>query len=64
MTEFAHGLQALRPQLLRFAHFKTWLIGILKHKLIDQIRRHSREVSATSRPNGATPWRPVAGALP
>jgi RNA polymerase sigma-70 factor (TIGR02943 family) len=26
---------------------KTWLVGILKHKLIDQIRRHSREVSAT-----------------
>ena len=30
------------------SQFKTWLIGILKHKLIDQIRRHSREVSATS----------------
>jgi RNA polymerase sigma-70 factor (TIGR02943 family) len=22
---------------------KTWLIGILKHKLVDQLRRHSRE---------------------
>lgn len=30
------------------SQLKTWLIGILKHKLIDQIRRHSREVSATS----------------
>ncbi len=80
MTEFAHTLQALRPQLLRFARaqlrndawaedavsetvlaalakpqafaghsqLKTWLIGILKHKLIDQIRRNSREVSATT----------------
>jgi RNA polymerase sigma-70 factor (TIGR02943 family) len=29
------------------SQLKTWLVGILKHKLIDQIRRHSREVSAT-----------------
>jgi RNA polymerase sigma-70 factor (TIGR02943 family) len=80
MSEFAASLQALRPQLLRFAHaqlrneawaedavsetllaalakpqafagqsqLKTWLVGILKHKLVDQIRRHSREVSATT----------------
>ena len=80
MNDFAQAVQALRPQLLRFAHaqlrneawaedavsdavlaalakpqafagqsqLKTWLIGILKHKLIDQIRRHSREVSATT----------------
>ncbi|MEI7464946.1 MAG: sigma-70 family RNA polymerase sigma factor [Burkholderiales bacterium] len=27
---------------------KTWMIGILKHKLIDQIRRNSREISATA----------------
>lgn len=27
---------------------KTWLIGILKHKLIDQVRKHSRECSMTS----------------
>jgi RNA polymerase sigma-70 factor (TIGR02943 family) len=25
---------------------KTWLIGILKHKLVDQLRRHARECSA------------------
>jgi RNA polymerase sigma-70 factor (ECF subfamily) len=25
------------------AHLQTWLIGILKHKLIDQLRRHTRE---------------------
>ena len=31
------------------SQLKTWLVGILKHKLIDQIRRHSREVSATTR---------------
>ena len=30
------------------SQLKTWLIGILKHKVIDQIRRHSREVSATT----------------
>ena len=80
MLDFAHAVQALRPQLLRFAQaqlrnpawaedavseallaalakpqafagqsqLKTWLVGILKHKLIDQIRRHSREVSATT----------------
>ncbi len=27
---------------------KTWLIGILKHKLIDQVRKHSRECSLTT----------------
>ena len=27
------------------AQLKTWLIGILKHKLIDQLRARSREVS-------------------
>lgn len=75
--EFAHAVQALRPQLLRFAQaqlrneawaedavsetvlaalakpqafagqsqLKTWLVGILKHKLVDQMRRTSREVS-------------------
>jgi RNA polymerase sigma-70 factor (ECF subfamily) len=25
------------------AHLQTWLIGILKHKLVDQLRRHTRE---------------------
>ena len=29
------------------SQLKTWLIGILKHKLVDQIRRHQREISAT-----------------
>ncbi len=27
---------------------KTWLIGILKHKLVDQVRRNSRECSLTT----------------
>lgn len=27
---------------------KTWLIGILKHKLVDQVRKHSREVQVTT----------------
>lgn len=32
----------------RFAgrsQLKTWLIGILKHKLVDQLRRHAREAA-------------------
>ena len=80
MSDFAREVQALRPELLRFARYqlrnddwaedavsetvlaalerpqafsgrsqlKTWLIGILKHKLIDQLRRRAREVSATT----------------
>jgi RNA polymerase sigma factor (sigma-70 family) len=34
------------------SQLKTWLVGILKHKLIDQIRRHGREVSATTAEDG------------
>ena len=77
MNEFAQQVQALRPQLLRYARaqlrqaewaedavsdtvlaalerptafagasqLKTWLVGILKHKLIDQLRRHQREAT-------------------
>jgi len=30
------------------SQLKTWLIGILKHKLIDQIRRNSREMSTSA----------------
>jgi RNA polymerase sigma-70 factor (TIGR02943 family) len=77
MTEFARQVEALRPQLLRYARsqlrndawaedavsetllaalekpqsfagqsqLKTWLVGILKHKVIDQLRRHSRETT-------------------
>jgi RNA polymerase sigma-70 factor (ECF subfamily) len=30
------------------SQLKTWLVGILKHKVIDQMRRHAREVSLTS----------------
>lgn len=79
MSDFARAVEALRPQLLRFAQLqlknsawaedavsetllaalerptayagqsqlKTWLIGILKHKLIDQLRKNTREISAT-----------------
>ncbi|MFZ2990780.1 sigma-70 family RNA polymerase sigma factor [Ideonella sp.] len=77
MTDFARAVEALRPQLMRYAQsqlrnpawaedavsdtllaalekpqsfaggsqLKTWLVGILKHKLIDQLRRHSREAT-------------------
>jgi len=30
------------------SQLKTWLIGILKHKLVDQIRRNSKEMSSTA----------------
>ena len=77
MPDFAHQVEALRPQLLRFARtqlrneawaedavsesllaalerpqsfggqsqLKTWLVGILKHKVVDQLRRHTREAT-------------------
>lgn len=76
-SDFATRVQALRPELLRYARhqlrqdswaedavsetvlaalerpqafqggsqLKTWLVGILKHKLIDQLRRQSREAT-------------------
>ncbi|MDY0745596.1 sigma-70 family RNA polymerase sigma factor [Paucibacter sp. R3-3] len=34
------------------SQLKTWLVGILKHKLIDQIRRNSKEMSTTSAEDG------------
>jgi RNA polymerase sigma-70 factor (TIGR02943 family) len=75
--EFARQVEALQPQLMRFAHLqlsnnawaedavsdtvvaalerprsfegrsqlKTWLIGILKHKVVDQIRRYKRDMT-------------------
>lgn len=80
MSDFAREVEALRPQLLRFARsqlrndawaedavsdtllaalekpqsfgglsqLKTWLVGILKHKVVDQLRRHAREASLTT----------------
>jgi RNA polymerase sigma-70 factor (ECF subfamily) len=30
------------------SQLKTWLIGILKHKLVDQIRKNSRELSTSA----------------
>ena len=35
------------------SQLKTWLIGILKHKLVDQVRRRTREVSATTEDDDA-----------
>ena len=81
MSDFAAQVQALHPQLLRFARtqlrndawaedavsdtllaalekpqafagqsqLKTWLVGILKHKVIDQLRRNQREATILSR---------------
>ena len=80
MSDFARQVEALRPQLLRFARtqlrneawaedavsetllaalekpaafsglsqLKTWLVGILKHKVVDQLRRHAREATLLS----------------
>lgn len=79
--EFAEQLEALRPQLMRYARLqtrqeawaedavsetllaalekpgsfagrsqlKTWLVGILKHKLVDQVRKHHREITVGRR---------------
>lgn len=30
------------------SQLKTWLVGILKHKVIDQLRRHAREATSLS----------------
>ena len=38
-----------KPQAFnRQSQLKTWLIGILKHKLVDQIRRNCKELSTTT----------------
>ena len=82
--DFARQVQALRPQLLRFARtqlrndawaedavsdtllaalekpgsfggqsqLKTWLVGVLKHKVIDQLRRHTREATVLTTEDG------------
>ena len=30
------------------SQLRTWLVGVLKHKLVDQVRRHTREASLTT----------------
>ena len=82
--DFAAQVEALRPQLLRFARsqlrneawaedavsetlltalekpdrfggqsqLKTWLVGVLKHKVIDQLRRHAREATVLTAEDG------------
>lgn len=81
---FASQVEALRPQLMRFARsqlrneawaedavsetllaalekpqgfggqsqLKTWLVGVLKHKVVDQLRRHSREATLLTTEDG------------
>ena len=34
------------------SQLKTWLIGVLKHKLVDQLRRHRRETTVLSTEDG------------
>ena len=87
MSDFARQVEALRPQLLRYARsqlrneawaedavsdtllaalekpqsfaggsqLKTWLVGILKHKLIDQLRRQAREATVLDRDDSEDP---------
>lgn len=43
---FLAALQA-RDRYLGGAAVRTWLIGILKHKILDQFRREAREVGLT-----------------
>jgi len=82
--DFARQVEALRPQLMRFARsqlrneawaedavsdtvlaalekpgsfagqsqLKTWLVGVLKHKVVDQLRRHTREATVLSTEDG------------
>lgn len=84
MTDFAKQIEALRPQLMRFARtqlrndawaedavsetllaalekpqafgglsqLKTWLVGVLKHKVVDQLRRHTREATVLTTEDG------------
>jgi RNA polymerase sigma-70 factor (TIGR02943 family) len=84
VTDFARQVEALRPQLMRFARtqlrndawaedavsetllaalekpqafagqsqLKTWLIGVLKHKVVDQLRRHTREATILTTDDG------------
>jgi RNA polymerase sigma-70 factor (ECF subfamily) len=83
-ADFAAQVEALRPQLMRFARsqlrndawaedavsdtllaalekpdafagasqLKTWLVGVLKHKVIDQLRRHTREATMLTTEDG------------
>ncbi|NRF70658.1 sigma-70 family RNA polymerase sigma factor [Aquincola sp. S2] len=34
------------------SQLKTWLIGVLKHKVVDQLRRHTREATILSNDDG------------
>ena len=84
VADFAAQVEALRPQLMRYARnqlrndawaedavsdtllaalekpqafagqsqLKTWLVGVLKHKLIDQLRRQHREATVLTRDDG------------
>jgi RNA polymerase sigma-70 factor (ECF subfamily) len=36
------------PQFARQAEFKTWVFGILKHKIVDTIRQQSRSINASA----------------
>jgi RNA polymerase sigma-70 factor (TIGR02943 family) len=34
------------------SQLKTWLVGVLKHKVVDQLRRHTREATVLTQDDG------------
>jgi RNA polymerase sigma-70 factor (ECF subfamily) len=48
-----------RPQAFQQqSQLKTWLVGILKHKVVDQMRQRAREVVLDTTTTRATNWKP------
>jgi RNA polymerase sigma-70 factor (ECF subfamily) len=48
MNDFRSRVQGERAYLVRYASLRTWLTAILKHKIVDAIRRMSREAPAAT----------------
>jgi RNA polymerase sigma-70 factor (ECF subfamily) len=46
------------------AALRTWLVGILKHKVVDQIRRHTRECQVDHAEDEEPEFGDLPGALP
>lgn len=46
------------------AQLRTWLVGILKHKVVDQIRRHTRECQVDGRDDEEPDFGELPDALP
>lgn len=46
------------------AAMRTWLVGILKHKVVDQVRRHTRECQVDGRDDEEPDFGELPDALP